>query len=198
MNIQKINNGQWLTTLGNSSFSTIVNPVSNGAVLFLFAIVLFALSQNAKADSSNKSVVIGALVSAQVTQVFVKEGDQVKKGDKLLYLDSARYVAKAHLLKAQVQDAKVTMDDAKIELNQALDLFDRTVTSKRTLDASQLRFDKAKARYNQAKAELQLHQAWAKYVYIKAPMAAKITKIHTPLGSTVFKENTPMIELEPK
>jgi len=155
------------------------------------------ISVSALVQAQEQTVMIGALVSGQVTEVHVKEGDEVKKGDKLLTLDSSRYQAKLAVLKSQLKMAKVTMDDAKIELDQALDLFDRTVTSKRTLDASQLRYDRAKAELDKANAELLLHRAWAKYVYVKAPVNAKVTKIHAPLGSTVFKENTPMVELQP-
>ncbi len=149
------------------------------------------------AQAAEQVVTIGALASGQVTQLYVKEGDSVKAGQKLLTLDAERYQAKLAVLKSQLKMAKFTMDDTKIELDQALDLYDRTVTSKRTLDASQLRYDNAKAAYDKANAEIALHRAWGKYVYVKAPVAGTINKIHTPLGSTVFKENTPMVEIQP-
>lgn len=151
----------------------------------------------ATASMAQQKVVIGSLVSGQVSKVHVSEGQSVRKGAKLLTLDSERYQAKSEMLQAKVKIAKVGLDDAQIELDQALDLYDRTVTSKRTLDTSQMRFDQAKAKYDQANGELKMHQAWAKYVYIKAPIAGKIVKIHTPQGTTVFKENTPMIEIKP-
>lgn len=150
-----------------------------------------------QAYAETSSVKIGALVAGQVSNVFVKEGQTVKKGQKLLNLDASRYQAKLALFKAQANLAKANLDDAKIELDQALDLYDRTVTSKRSLDASQLRFDIAKATYDKAQAELALQKSWSKYVYIKSPINAKVLKILTPIGSTVYKENTPMIELQP-
>lgn len=147
--------------------------------------------------AAENSVTIGALASGQVSKLYVKEGQAVKAGDRLLTLDGSRYQARKSVLQSQIKLAKLEMDDAKIELDQALDLFDRTVTSRRTLDASQLRYDRAKAAYDKANAELQLHRAWSKYVYVKAPIGGTIEKIHTPLGATVFKENTPMIEITP-
>jgi len=159
----------------------------------LFVVGLMSISTSIYA---NTTVIIGALTSGQVTKLYVKEGQTVKKGQKLLTIDSARYQAKLSVLEAQQKLAKVTLDDARIELDQALDLFDRTVTSKRTLDASQLSFDQAQLAYDKAKAEVALHQAWSKYIYVKAPVSGKVVKVHSPLGSTVFKENTPMIELE--
>jgi len=146
---------------------------------------------------AQQKVVIGSLVSGQISQVYVSEGQTVKAGSRLLTLDSDRYQAKTDMLMAKVKAAKVGLNDAQIELDQALDLYDRTVTSKRTLDTSQMRFDQAKAQFDEANSSLKMHQAWAKYIYIKAPIAGKIVKIHTPKGTTVFKENTPMIEILP-
>ncbi len=161
----------------------------------LIASLMVGFNNFALADTKN--VTIGALVSGQVSKVYVEEGQTVKTGDKLLNLDSSRYQAKLSLLNNQQKMAKLTLADAKIELDQALDLYDRTVTSKRTLDASQLRFDLAKTAYDKAKSQVALHQAWSKYIYIKSPINAKVSKIYAPLGTTVFKENMPLLELQP-
>lgn len=141
-------------------------------------------------------VSIGSLVSGAISEQYVQEGDKVKKGQKLITIDPAIYQAKLKMLQAQQQGAKVTRDDAQIELDQALDLYNRTVTAKRALDAAQLSFDQAQASYEKAKAQTHFHQAWSKYYYIKAPIAGTITKIYSPLGSTVFKENSPIIDIE--
>ena len=174
-------------------FNKIVNlAIAKSAVLILG---LMALSiGHAAAESS--SVKIGSLVSGQVTKVFVEEGQTVKQGQKLLNLDGSRYQAKLALLNVQKKVAKLDLDDAKIELDQALDLYDRTVTSKRTRDASQLRYDLAKANYDKTKAEFAVHEAWSKYVYIKSPVNGKIVTIFAPTGTTVYKENTIMLEIE--
>lgn len=145
--------------------------------------------------SNAQEIQIGALVSGQVSQVFVSEGQSVKKGQSLINLDTARYEAKLKMLQAQKVIAKARLADAQIELDQALDLFDRTVTSKRTRDAAQLAFDIAQNRHLVAESELGLHQTWARYVYIKSPMNAKVVKIFAPVGTTVYKENTPLIKL---
>ncbi len=146
--------------------------------------------------SHAQSVMIGALVSGQVTQVHVEVGQAVKAGTLLLEIDAQRHQAKLTYLKAQQTLQQTHYSDAKVELEQALDLFDRTVTSKRTLDAAQLLHDSALAKLNSAKAALQMEQAWSKYYRIKAPIDGKVLKIHAPQGSTVFNENSPLIELQ--
>lgn len=162
-------------------------------ILTGLSVMLFSFN----AQAANQTVTIGALVSGQVSKVYIEEGQQVKQGQKLLTLDSSRYQAKLTMLNAQMKVAKLALDDAQVEYDQAVDLYDRTVTSKRTFDAAQLQFEQAKATFEQAKAEVLLHKSWAKYVYVKAPVSGKINKIFTPAGSTVYKENTPMIEMQP-
>lgn len=143
-----------------------------------------------------ETVKIGALVAGQVSKVYVHEGQIVKKGDRLLNLDASRFQAELDSLQAMQSLQKAKLADAQIELDQALDLYERTVTSKRTRDAVQLAYDVANAAYQQAKAEVALHQAWSKYIYIIAPVDGKVIKIHAPLGTTAYKENSPLIELE--
>ncbi|MEA1987947.1 MAG: biotin/lipoyl-binding protein [Pseudomonadota bacterium] len=174
-------------------FNKIVNLAIAKSALLILGLMALSIG-HAAAESS--SVKIGSLVSGQVTKVFIEEGQTVKQGQKLLNLDGARYQAKLTLLNTHKKVAKLDLDDAKIELDQALDLYDRTVTSKRTRDASQLRYDLAKASYEKAKAEVAVHQAWSKYVYIKSPVNGKIAKIFAPIGTTVYKENTIMLEIE--
>ncbi|WP_373020287.1 efflux RND transporter periplasmic adaptor subunit [Thiomicrorhabdus sp.] len=166
-------------------------------VYTLLGSVMFSgLMALAPTNAFATNVTIGALVSGQVTKMNVEEGQQVKAGTVLMEIDQQRYWAKLAYLKADVSAKKVQFEDAKVELDQAMDLFDRTVTAKRTLDAAQLQHDMAKANLDKAKAELSMAQAWSRYYKITAPFEAKVVKIHAPLGSTVYKENNPLIELQ--
>jgi RND family efflux transporter MFP subunit len=143
-----------------------------------------------------QTVQIGALVSGQVTKLAVSEGQMVKKGEALMELDAERFQAKLASLMAEQKRQKLALTDAQIELAQAQDLFDRTVTAKRTLDAAKLTHDMTQAAFEKAKADVAMHQAWSKYVFIKAPVDGKVLKIHAPVGTTVFEENSPLLELE--
>ncbi|WP_019894624.1 efflux RND transporter periplasmic adaptor subunit [Hydrogenovibrio halophilus] len=150
------------------------------------------LSLNAGAA---QTIQIGALVTGQVEEVLVAEGDTVEKGQLLLRIDHPPFWAKLEGAKAQAAAAKARFDDAKIELEQALDLFDRTVTAKRTLDAAQVAHDVAEQSYLKARADVRYYQGWAGYYRVKAPVDATVSAIKTPVGATVFKEHTPMLEL---
>lgn len=142
-----------------------------------------------------ESITIGALSSGQVSKVFVSEGQRVNKGQALLELDTERYQAQRKVLLAKSQVAQLQMNDMKKALDLALDLYDRTVSATRSRDAAQLAYDQAKAEYDKAQAKLAVHAAKKKYVYINAPVAGTVKKRFVAVGSTVFKENNPLIEL---
>lgn len=171
-----------------TSSSSLMRP----AFWALTGVLAYALSTPVFAQT----VQIGALVSGQVTKLNITEGQMVKKGEALMELDAERYHAKLASLTAEQKRQKLALADAKIELAQAQDLFDRTVTAKRTLDAAKLVHDMTQAAFEKAKADVAMHQAWSKYVFIKAPVDAKVLKIHAPVGTTVFEENSPLLELE--
>lgn len=141
-------------------------------------------------------VQIGALVTGQVTQVAVKEGQSVTAGQLLIKIDDERFQANLKAAKATTEMARLNFEDAKIDLAQELDLFDRTVTAKRELDLAQLKHDVAQQTYKKAQAEQSSLQAWAKYYVVKAPVSGKVKSIQAPQGTTVFHENTPLIQLE--
>lgn len=143
-----------------------------------------------------KTVQIGSLVAGQIESVYVKTGQQVKPGQLLMKIDDVNYRANLKALQATVEMMRLKKADAKIELDQALDLYDRTVSAKRELDAAQLAYDVANQSHLKAQAELEMRQAWLKYYVIKAPVSGKIKLINAPKGTTVYKENTPMIQIE--
>ncbi|MDX1795542.1 MAG: efflux RND transporter periplasmic adaptor subunit [Hydrogenovibrio sp.] len=164
--------------------------------IVLHVFMLGALGLGAASVASAQTVKIGSLVAGQVTEVAVKAGQTVKAGQLLMKIDDARFQAKLKSAAAKVEMARLKLADAKIELDQALDLFDRTVSAKRELDAAQLAHDLAQQSYDMAKADLAYYQAWARYYVIKAPVSGRVRMIDAPKGTTVYKENTPLIQLE--
>ena len=137
-------------------------------------------------------------VAAQVAQVHVKAGESVKAGQALITLDDRRYRAKLAALDAEVRYRELALADAKIEFEQQQDLFDRTVIARRAFERAKLDYDMAEQAHNRAKADLAIHQAWSDYIYIKAPVAAKVKALAVARGTTVYDENQLLIVLETK
>ncbi len=100
-------------------------------------------------------------VSGEITEMKVKEGDQVKKGDLLCRIKPDLYVSAIDRVSATVNTTKANLSTAKAQLEQAkanlLNTESNFGRSKKLLDQnaiSQQEFDAAKAQYLSAKANV--------------------------------------------
>ena len=81
-------------------------------------------------------------VSGEVTKVYVKVGDQIKKGDNLARIDSAQLTNAVDLAKANLKSAEASYTEAKSGSTAAK-------------DAAKARVDSAKAALDSAKKDLE-------------------------------------------
>jgi HlyD family secretion protein len=105
-------------------------------------------------------------VSGEITEMAVKEGDQVKKGDLLCRIKPDLYVsaidrvnANVNTTKANLKTAMAQLEQAKANLANSEAVFNR---NKKLLDQSaisQQEFDGFKAQYESAKANVQALEA---------------------------------------
>ncbi len=118
---------------------------------------------------------IGAILQAEITHLYVKEGDRVKAGQLLASLDNIQYAADvaannamvsasrmdADAAKAAVNTAEADLNQAKAEYERAtLDfnrnkaLYDAQLIAKADYDTKKAAYDTATAQIGQAKAKL--------------------------------------------
>lgn len=168
------------------------HPIIHPIALSLSAILGLMMSLGAQAQT----VKLGALVNGQITQLMVKEGDLVQKGQILLEIDARALSAKAGQVKANLRLAELELKDAKVDFEAEKALFDQNATAKRRFDVVQLTNDRAKARVELLKAELAELQALQDYHSIRAPVSGKISQLSVSLGDTVFKEHQPLLQIE--
>lgn len=103
--------------------------------------------------------------------IYVDEGQHVKKGDLLFGIMPKLYEAEVHKAKAEA-------DYAEIEYKNTKMLADSNVVS-----PNQLALDKA--HYEKAKAELELAEVHLGFTQIRAPFDGIIDKFHVRLGSLI-------------
>jgi len=111
-------------------------------------------------------VKISSDVSGEITEMHVKEGDQVKKGDLLCRIKPDLYVsaidrvsATVNTTKANLSTSKAQLDQAKANLANAEASFKRSQKLFETAAISQQEFEAAKAQYESAKANVQAMEA---------------------------------------
>lgn len=163
------------------------------AAVFL---VLLQLAMVMPAQAQTQTLKIGALVSGQVMQVLKQEGAQVSRGEVIMVIDDRVFKARLKALEAERDSAAAIFADAEIEMANIEDLFDRTVIAQRPYQQAQRDFAVAKANLALAEANLAAHQAWLDYYHIRAPRSGVIKSLAVQQGSTVFKENQLLFELE--
>ncbi|MCW3104745.1 MAG: hypothetical protein JWO09_3185 [Bacteroidetes bacterium] len=106
-------------------------------------------------------VKISSDVSGEIVELFVKEGDHVKKGDLLCKINPLIYESNSSRMVATLNGAKANLSNAKARLEQIKATFANAEASyqrnKKLFDQgaiSQSDFDAAKAAYEGAKAEV--------------------------------------------
>jgi HlyD family secretion protein len=123
---------------------------------------------------------ISSSVMGRITKIYVNEGDTVKKGDKLMELDSVQYAAGVNSASASLSSAVKSRDLAAQRLETAKADYERQVK----LHDEQLISDQAFA-----DAENAYHQAQTDYqnaVYQVQQSGASLTTAQDTLGKTVF------------
>jgi len=106
-------------------------------------------------------VKISSDVSGEIVELFIKEGDQVKKGDLLCKINPLIYESNSSRMVATLNGAKANLSNAKARVEQIKASFVNAEASfqrnKKLFDqgaVSQSDFDAAKATYEGAKADV--------------------------------------------
>lgn len=120
---------------------------------------------------SRNHIEIRALETGYLENIFVDEGQNVKRGQRMFQIKPSIY-------QAEVDRAKAETDFAKIEYLNTKSLADRNVVSPNELAM-------AKAKYDKAKAELSLAQVHLGFTNITAPFSGIMDRFQVRLGSLV-------------
>ncbi len=145
-------------------------------------------------------------VSGEITEMLVKEGDEIKKGDLICRIQPDMYqsavervTATLNTTKANLKTAEAQLEQAKANLVNAEANFKR---SKKLLEQnaiSQQEFETSKAQYESAKANVEGLEASvnaSKFNILSSEAALKEaaanlekTYIYSPVNGTVYKMN---------
>jgi membrane fusion protein (multidrug efflux system) len=133
---------------------------------------------------------ISSKILGRITQLSVDEGDTVKQGQLLVQLDDTDLKAKEEQAKALLDLSNESINLAKVNLQKALDDFNRAekqykdkIIPKEQYDHSQKAYEAAKAEYNidiskigTAKAQLNVIKTDLNNTKIYAPMDGVVAK----------------------
>jgi HlyD family secretion protein len=156
-----------------------------------------AVTASGKIEAETK-VDISADITGRITELGVKEGDLVKKGQFLLQIDPAQYLSIVSRLEGQVASARASLAQARTNRDQAQRTRDRNIGIQKVnpelisreaveqavqgfdvadanLKAAQAGVDQAQAALSEAKSNLQKTR-------LVAPIAGRVVRLAVEVG----------------
>ncbi|TGK87060.1 efflux RND transporter periplasmic adaptor subunit [Leptospira noumeaensis] len=142
----------------------------------------------------NSVAKVGSRVSGRIVQVFVKEGEHVKKSTALASIQSVELgTTEANYLKARAR-----LEALKVQADRAKDLYERKVTSAKEYEMSLMDYKSVKAEMETSRnalenlglneveiANLEAGKYNSKNLYIRTPISGTVTEREAIIGQAV-------------
>lgn len=149
--------------------------------------------------SPSNLVVVGAQATGQIKKLYVKLGQEIKKGDRIADIDSTSQTntlknekAKLNATKAQLVSAEIALRTAEKKYRREMALWKEGATSKQELEDVENALASAKAQVEQLKTsivqtQIAINNAEADlgYTRIISPMDGTVVAITVEEGQTV-------------
>lgn len=128
------------------------------------------------------SVQISATVSAWITDITVKEGDYVTKGQHLISLDEKQIKASYDQAQSSVKSARASLMQVKAEKERIESLYENELVSKQELEAIIAQHQLAESQLEQALAGLSSQEDQLEKTRIASPQSGTVVKINKEVG----------------
>lgn len=130
-------------------------------------------------------------VSGVVEDVYVKQGQSVKKGAILLRLNKVIYQAQVLEASAETERLRAEAAEAKRDLDRAEELYSRTVSSTTELDSAKLRHTRAQSALTVAEARATIAKKNLADSELKAPFNGVVAAVPAAPGVVVASDCQP-------
>jgi RND family efflux transporter MFP subunit len=147
------------------------------------------------AVSAVQSVEVRAQISATIRAVHVKEGQFVKRGERLFTLDTRTEEANLGKAEAQVAKSRADLANAERNLKRQRELFAQKFISQTALDAVQNQVDSLSAQVTADLAVVAAGRVARGFGEIVAPIAGRIGGVAVYPGSLVQPSGTPLVTI---
>lgn len=173
------------TPVSGSKPSSFFRRGNEGATALVALLFIILLSQSSHAEEADNSYKITSPLSGVINKVYVKSGQQVKKGDLLLDYDMTLINSNFAEAQANIKLEKFNRSEAKKEFERAEELYDRTVLSEYELQQARLLYTKAQAQYVAAENRL-IHAQWDKqHSKLYSTISGKVGQVFSYPGQYV-------------
>src|SRR5437016_9704285 len=134
---------------------------------------------------SRHSAAINPQVEGQITRIFVKSGDHVKRGTPLLQIDPLKQEATVNSQEASRAAQEANLRYAKVSLERAQKLFEAGVISKQEMDNAQTGYEAALAQLKSLDEQVKQQKVELHYYSVTSPMDGIVGDIPVHMGDRV-------------
>lgn len=133
---------------------------------------------------------IRPMISGYIQEIYVNEGDRVKKGQLLFSINNPQYQQEVNTARASINSAEAEVNSAKMEIEKVRPLVEKQIVSNYRLKSAELVLEAKEAALEQAKAALANAQANLGYTRVKSPQDGIIGTIPYKTGALVSSSTT--------
>lgn len=133
-------------------------------------------------EPQSQAIKIGTNISGVVSEVYVKVGDKVKKGDALFTVDDREAKANLELKKAQLVSAKIDAAQKKSEFAMYRSISDARAYSKDEFNKKQSAYQIAQQKVSEVQAEINLSEVVIAKSTVVSPIDGEVLKIDVRAG----------------
>jgi len=136
-------------------------------------------------------------LSGEISHIYVKAGDSVKKGDLLMQINDIPFKNKLAKSKYNVVKSETLMKEAEILLTRSEEMYDRGVLSNYELLQSKHQLQQREAALISSKAELLEYEYWLENTKLRAPFDLTVLSVALNVGDSITHQfiSTPALEV---
>lgn len=127
---------------------------------------------------------VAAQTAGRVTAIYFRPGDAVKQGQLIMRIDPRVAEQQVAGVKAQVEEARVGLENATREYNRFRELFAKNYVSKSQMDQAEAGYKAAQARLDTLQASSGQAVTTRGFADVRAPYSGVMSALHVELGET--------------
>lgn len=144
------------------------------------------IHQNFPATIQGQRVIeIRPMISGYLQEIYVNEGDHVKKGQLLFKINNPQYEQEVLTAKASINSAVANVNSAKMEIDKVKPLVEKQIVSDFRLQSAKLTLQTKEAALEQAKVALANAETNLSYTTLRSPQDGIIGMIPYKTGALV-------------
>jgi len=137
-------------------------------------------------ESYGENINLAPYYDGKVENIYVKVGQQVKKGTPILKIDSVEDENELRVLSTEAEEIKVNLDDAKLQLSDMQSISDSRAINGQDLKRKKANVKLLSAQYQNAKAKMAQLQSRIRRCVVIAPAKGEILKINIRKGEYIY------------